>query len=698
MDDVELVVAALGGDSDAYAAIYDRYADRIHDFCDSILRYPEDAAGATDETFAVAFETIDELADPGSLREWLYAIAHRIILNQLGGDSVGGHVPAWDGGGPVRRSRAELAEFVWQVAASLPLHQRIMLDLAVRQGLEGRDLAAAAGMAASQLDRQLDKLESEFDRTIGALLVARTASRTCPDLHGILEGWDGRLTPEIREEITRHVDDCERCNSRRRILPSAIELLAEMPLAPAPAFLRDRVLDVGDTEAGMRRGDLPREPPSFSVGWAFDQRGFPDLRDEAAQRRPLPGQRSPGADWEVGREDDDWGTGAEAGAAAAGAGAGVFGGGAGVFGTAAGPGAGARVFGAAAEAGRWGGSDPQARTPPAGTRVIGSSPVGPPPGAGAPRAPTRFIPPGPPPGPPLEDPAAEGHDPRGALIGVLAGIIVLIAATLFLIHQGGGSHPTVGVTASTTGATDVSTSTSSTSSTLAPLSVPATIATTTTVVTVGQLTISTGNATETINLGVATTSASFTVGNTGQASLDFTAAATGTGLTVNPASGTLFPGASQVVTVSLDRTQSPPGPFSGSVVVTSPTGTTTATSTVKVTAVIDPGPTIANAVATPPTVYYTTPLCPKLPKKDKTTSVISATVSGPQPVTEVVLHWVPSSGGIGGTSIMSANGSTYTGTLGPYTSAQTIGWWISAIDNADATVASQSQALTVMAC
>jgi hypothetical protein len=36
--DAELVAAAMAGDRGAFAAICDRYADRLHDFCWSLLR------------------------------------------------------------------------------------------------------------------------------------------------------------------------------------------------------------------------------------------------------------------------------------------------------------------------------------------------------------------------------------------------------------------------------------------------------------------------------------------------------------------------------------------------------------------------------------------------------------------------------------------------------------------------------------
>ena len=49
---------------------------------------------------------------------------------------------------------------------------------------------------------------------LGALLVARTGRRACPDLDMLLDGWDGELTPADRRQIDRHVDQCDICADR----------------------------------------------------------------------------------------------------------------------------------------------------------------------------------------------------------------------------------------------------------------------------------------------------------------------------------------------------------------------------------------------------------------------------------------------------------------------------------------------------
>jgi DNA-directed RNA polymerase specialized sigma24 family protein len=69
--DAELVAAAIAGDRGAFAAIYDRYADRLHDFCWSLLRDRDEAADATQDAFLLAAERLGQLRDPERLRPWL---------------------------------------------------------------------------------------------------------------------------------------------------------------------------------------------------------------------------------------------------------------------------------------------------------------------------------------------------------------------------------------------------------------------------------------------------------------------------------------------------------------------------------------------------------------------------------------------------------------------------------------------------
>src|SRR3990170_1688545 len=51
--DAELVCGSMAGDKAAFAQIYDRYADRLYDFCVGMLRDYDGAADCVQETFCV---------------------------------------------------------------------------------------------------------------------------------------------------------------------------------------------------------------------------------------------------------------------------------------------------------------------------------------------------------------------------------------------------------------------------------------------------------------------------------------------------------------------------------------------------------------------------------------------------------------------------------------------------------------------
>jgi RNA polymerase sigma factor (sigma-70 family) len=261
-DDAALVVAARGGDRGAFAQIYDRYADRLHDYCWSLLRDREEAADATQDAFVLAAERLGQIRDPSRLRPWLYAVARSQSLRRLrardrilDADGEQGMAAVADpGAGPERAAeQADLQRLVWDAAAGLSERDRSLLDLNLRHGLEGAELGEAMGVEAGHVYVLLTRVRDQVERSLGALLVARMGREGCPELAAVLEDWDGRFSPLIRKRVARHVDDCDACGDRRRAMVSPLALLAGVPLVPAPIALRERVL------AGAV---LPGGPPS----------------------------------------------------------------------------------------------------------------------------------------------------------------------------------------------------------------------------------------------------------------------------------------------------------------------------------------------------------------------------------------------------------------------------------------------------
>lgn len=87
--DAELARAAAAGDRAAFAGIYDRYADRLHDFCVGMLRDRDGAADCVQDAFCTAATRLTQLREPEKLRPWLYAIARNELADLIADAAAG---------------------------------------------------------------------------------------------------------------------------------------------------------------------------------------------------------------------------------------------------------------------------------------------------------------------------------------------------------------------------------------------------------------------------------------------------------------------------------------------------------------------------------------------------------------------------------------------------------------------------------
>jgi RNA polymerase sigma factor (sigma-70 family) len=188
-DDAELVRAATAGDRGAFAAIYDRYADRLHDFCWSVLRDRDEAADATQDAFLVAAERLGQLRDPERLRPWLYAVARSQALrrararSRLAPEEDMTDLPDPATGPEQAAQRADLRELVWSAAAGLSERDRALLDLHLRHGLEGADLGEAIGVEPAHAYVLLTRLRDQVERSSApssSPALAEPTAPTCP--------------------------------------------------------------------------------------------------------------------------------------------------------------------------------------------------------------------------------------------------------------------------------------------------------------------------------------------------------------------------------------------------------------------------------------------------------------------------------------------------------------------------------------
>jgi RNA polymerase sigma factor (sigma-70 family) len=278
---VDLLVA---GDPRGLAAIYDNYADRLFAYCVSLLHDHDAAADVVHDTLLIARERAGQLRDPERLRPWLYAIARNECLRALrdrrrtaGLDETNDVTDESVDLDAALRSE-ELRELVWTAAASLNPGEREVLELSVRHGLDGADLADALGVSGNHASALLSRARTQLERALSALVLARTGRNDCPDLDAMLGDWEGRLTPLLRKRLVRHVERCPICGEQRKLKVSAGALLAGVPFLFAPAALRRRVLrDAADLQlvaswAALAERAGPWRPDGFPVSASAHRR------------------------------------------------------------------------------------------------------------------------------------------------------------------------------------------------------------------------------------------------------------------------------------------------------------------------------------------------------------------------------------------------------------------------------------------
>jgi RNA polymerase sigma-70 factor, ECF subfamily len=78
-----LAHAFKSGEGEAYRAIHDRYAPRVHSVCRRMLHNPDDAAEAAQETFLRVYQGLPSFNGRYRLGAWVVRIATNVCLDQL---------------------------------------------------------------------------------------------------------------------------------------------------------------------------------------------------------------------------------------------------------------------------------------------------------------------------------------------------------------------------------------------------------------------------------------------------------------------------------------------------------------------------------------------------------------------------------------------------------------------------------------
>ncbi|RJL26511.1 RNA polymerase sigma factor [Bailinhaonella thermotolerans] len=255
VDDLELVGALRRGDANASRDLHGVYADRLFDYCRSRLGDDEAAAEALTRTLATVHAHISLLSEPERLRAWLYALARA--------ESGAGAPPA-----EVSDSRP-MGRLVAEALGALEPDEREALDLSLRHGLPPEEVAYVLGR--EDVSTLLAEARRRMERWMAAVVLARDGRSPCPEIAPLVTAWVRGADRASRERLNGHVRHCPICAQAPRAGTSAGELLALLPILPAPAASAppkpvQEPIDIPDSEFWTPDGDASN-PESRVRGW-----------------------------------------------------------------------------------------------------------------------------------------------------------------------------------------------------------------------------------------------------------------------------------------------------------------------------------------------------------------------------------------------------------------------------------------------
>jgi RNA polymerase sigma-70 factor (ECF subfamily) len=189
------LVAAAQRDRAAFAALYERYVDRIYTYVLTLTKNRETAEDVTAATFAKALEELPRFQWRGvPYSAWLYRVASNLVARQRRRPAT---LPLFlqrlvaDTGDPVEEvERRDRAAMVRRAVADLPCDQRQVVLLRFGGGLRNREIAEIMGRSEGAVKLLTFRALTALRRRLGAPLPAERGRPRAAGADDVL-GGDG---------------------------------------------------------------------------------------------------------------------------------------------------------------------------------------------------------------------------------------------------------------------------------------------------------------------------------------------------------------------------------------------------------------------------------------------------------------------------------------------------------------------------
>ncbi len=247
--DDELVRAAMAGEGQAFAELYDRHEQRVYGFCLRLLGNPADAADATQETFMRLLKRLPAL-DGRELnfvayvftaaRHACYDIIQARKRVELSGEEIEASAPE-PGAIEEDPERAALLGATRKLAerahARLPERQREVLALRELEGLSYEQIAEVMDLKPNAVAQLISRARIKLAELVrgDALESVASVSRDCDRALPLLaRGQDGQtLAGEEANWLLAHLRDCAVCRVRESAMQEAgVSYRSLAPIVP----------------------------------------------------------------------------------------------------------------------------------------------------------------------------------------------------------------------------------------------------------------------------------------------------------------------------------------------------------------------------------------------------------------------------------------------------------------------------------
>ncbi|RAY14566.1 RNA polymerase sigma factor [Actinomadura craniellae] len=281
------------GGEEALAALYDRYAERLYDYCLTLTWESKAAADLVHDTFIDAYRRAPRMRDRTQLRAWLYGAARRRCLQR--GRARGLYWDWMDQPGVVIDSETGLtvpglSELFESALSRLDFADQEVLLLALRHGLSGLGLAAVLGVPARRAATRLAQARARGEAVVAE--EAQALSRQCADRAIVRAREPAEAGAEMDAfEADEHGENCLDCRRRARVAIGPLYALAPAPVLPVA--LRHRVLHTAtDPELAGHRADIAARGGGLTPDGMPHQ---PDVPSHTARRWLFAGGGAAGA-------------------------------------------------------------------------------------------------------------------------------------------------------------------------------------------------------------------------------------------------------------------------------------------------------------------------------------------------------------------------------------------------------------------